>query len=143
MRDIIDLAGRIFLATIFLFEAVDSTIFFEKTKESMTYYGLTWNQDLLLYGAIFLLTLGGIMILLGYRTTIGVAMLLMYWIPVTFITHDFWNYPKPEMREQSVMFMQQMAIAGGLMMLIGKGSGKYSIRRLLATTVVKQRSWRK
>jgi putative oxidoreductase len=136
MRDIIDLIGRIFLSAIFLFEAVDTGLYFEKTKNTMAQYGLTWNQDMLLYSAIFLLALGGIMVLLGYRTSIGVTLLLMYWVPVTFIVHDFWNYPREQLRLQSILFMHDIAIIGGLLMLAGKGSGRYSIKRLLATTRV-------
>lgn len=136
MRDVTDLIGRIFLSAIFLFEAVDTTLFFGKTKQTMTYYGLTWNQDMMLYGAIFLLTMGGLMVLLGYRSTLGAMMLLLYWVPVTFIVHDFWIYPQPEMRLQSILFMKNIAIIGGLLMLVGKGSGRYSIKRLLATTRV-------
>lgn len=136
MRDIIDLIGRIFLATIFLFEAFDSIRYFEETKQAMTRYGVTWNQDFLLYCAIFLLIVGGLMVLTGYRSTFGAVLLLMYWLPVTFIVHDFWNYPKEELREQSILFMKNIAIIGGLLMLAGKGSGRYSIRKLLATTRV-------
>jgi putative oxidoreductase len=136
MRDITDLIGRIFLATIFIFEAIDSSLFFDKTKLAMTQHGLTWNQDLLLYSAIFLLAMGGVMVLLGYRSTFGALLLLLYWLPVTFIVHDFWTYPKSELREQSILFMKNIAIIGGLLMLVGKGSGRYSIKRLLATTRV-------
>lgn len=136
MRDITDLIGRIFLSAIFIFEAVDSTLFFEKTKQTMTQFGLTWNQDLLLYGAIFLLITGGLMVLLGYRSTLGALMLLVYWAPVTFIVHDFWTYPKDQVRLQSILFMKDIAIIGGLLMLVGKGSGRYSIKKLLATTRV-------
>ncbi len=136
MRDITDLIGRIFLSAIFLFEAVDTTLFFEKTKITMTQYGLTWNQDMLLYGAIFLLLTGGLMVLTGYRSTLGAVLLLMYWVPVTFIVHDFWTYPRELVRLQSIFFMKNTAIIGGLLMLVGKGSGRYSIKRLLATTKV-------
>lgn len=137
MRDVTDLIGRIFLATIFIFEAVDSILYFDKTKLAMTAHGVTWNQDFLLYGAIFLLTAGGLMVLFGYRSTLGAVLLLMYWVPVTFIVHDFWVYPKEELREQSILFMKNIAIIGGLLMLAGKGSGRYSIKKLLATTRVK------
>jgi putative oxidoreductase len=136
MRDITDLIGRIFLATIFIFEAIDSSLFFDKTKQAMTQHGLTWNQDLLLYSAIFLLAVGGLMVLLGYRSTLGALLLLLYWLPVTFIVHDFWAYPKSELREQSILFMKNISIIGGLLMLVGKGSGRYSMKRLLATTRV-------
>lgn len=136
MRDITDLIGRIFLSAIFLFEAVDSTLYFEKTKQTMSVYGLHWNQDMLLYGAILFLVMGGLMVLLGYRSTLGAILLLIYWVPVTFLVHDFWMYPKEELRIQSILFMKNIAIIGGLLMLVGKGSGRYSIKRLLATTRV-------
>ena len=137
MRDITDLIGRIFLATIFIFEAIDSTLYFEKTKQVMTEHSLTWNQNFLLYGAIFLLIMGGLMVLFGYRATLGAVMLLVYWVPVTFIVHDFWNCHGTELREQSILFMKNIAVIGGLLMLAGKGTGRYSVRRLLATTRVK------
>lgn len=137
MRDITDLIGRIFLSAIFIFEAIDSMLFLGKTKETMTEHGLTWNQDMLLYGAIFLLVMGGLMVLFGYRSSLGAIMLLMYWVPVTFIVHDFWNCnTNASLREQSILFMKNIAIIGGLLMLLGKGSGRYSIRKLLATTRV-------
>jgi putative oxidoreductase len=137
MRDITDLIGRIFLSTIFIFEAVDSILYFSKIKITMTDNGLTWNQDLLLTGAIFLLLVGGVMVLLGYRSTLGAVLLLMYWVPTTLILHDFWNSRTDvELRNESVLFMKNIAIIGGLLMLVGKGSGRYSIKRLLATTKV-------
>ena len=103
MRDITDLIGRIFLSVIFLFEAVDSTLYFEKTKQTMTQHGITWSQDMLLYGAIFFLVAGGLMVLTGYRSTLGAIMLLIYLVPVTFIVHDFWLFPKEELRLQSIL----------------------------------------
>jgi len=136
MRDVTDLIGRILLSAIFFFEAIDSALYFDKTKESMTHHGLTWNQDMLLYGAILFLLLGGTMVLLGYRSSLGAILLLMYWIPVTFIVHDFWAYPEDQIRLQKILFMKDMAIIGGLLMLLGKGSGRYSVKRLLATTRV-------
>lgn len=137
MRDIMDLIGRIFLSAIFIFEACDSIWYFEKTKMTMDHYGFTLYQDTMLYAAIFLLVLGGLMVLFGYRSTLGSAMLLCYWVPVTFTVHDFWNAPKDQLRIESILFMKDVAIIGGLLMLMGKGSGRYSIKRLLATTRVR------
>ncbi|HQU58434.1 MAG: DoxX family protein [Phaeodactylibacter sp.] len=137
MKDIIDLLGRAMLSFIFLYEAYDSIFYFRETKIKMTYYGLTWNQDLLLFGAIILLVFGGIMLLAGYRTGLAVFMLLLYWVPVTFIVHSFWNDPEPERRLQSILFMKNIAIVGGMLMTWANGAGKkYSIKRLFATTHV-------
>ena len=62
MKDIMDLMARIFLSLIFLWEAYDTIKYFKTAKESMTGYGITWNQDFLLSGAIFFMIFGGILI---------------------------------------------------------------------------------
>lgn len=136
MKNIGDLLGRIFLSFIFLYEAYDSITFFQPTKQIMTSYGITWQQDFLLMGAIILLTLGGLMILSGYRASLGAFLVLLYWVPVTFIVHSFWNDPPDAYRMQSIMFMKNIAITGGLLMVWVNGSGRISIRRLFATSRV-------
>jgi putative oxidoreductase len=136
MKDIIDLLGRAMLAFIFLYEAYDSIFYYKATKEKMTFYDLNWQQDLLLSAAIFLLILGGTLLLIGYRTGFAMFILLCYWIPVTFIVHSFWNDPESARRLQSILFMKNIAIVGGMFMVWANGTGKYSIRRLFATTKV-------
>ncbi len=137
MKDILDLIGRVLLSFIFIFDAYDSIFYFEKTKEKMTLYGLTWQQDLLLIGAIFLLLLGGTLILIGYRSKFGAFLLLLYWVPVTFIVHSFWNDPQDARRLQSLLFSKNLAIIGGLLMVFVNGSGRYSVKRLFATFKVR------
>lgn len=137
MKDIVDLIARILIACIFLFEAYDSVKFFKSTKAIMTSYGINWQQDILLMGAIFLLVLGGLLVLFGYRSNFGAILLLIYWVPVTFIVHSWWNDPPELQRIESMAFMKNIAIMGGLLMIYVNGSGKYSIRRLFATTRVR------
>lgn len=131
MKDIFDLIGRIFLSLIFFFEAYDSMAFFKQTKETMTSYGITWNQDLLLYITILFLVLGAVLVLIGYYANLGAILLMLYWIPVTFIVFSFWNDPVEVRRIQSIMFMKNIAIVGGLLILMVNGAGKYSVRRLI------------
>ena len=136
MKDKVDLIARIFLSLIFLWEAYDTIKFFKTAKESMGGYGLTWNQDFLLGGAVFLMIFGGILILTGYRSKLGAVLLLLYYIPATFIIYSFWNDPPELYRINSIQFMKNLAIIGGLMMVYVNGAGRYSIRRLFATTRV-------
>lgn len=136
MKDTTDLIARIFISLIFLFEAYDSIKFFKTTKEIMTGYGITWQQDMLLSAAIFLLILGGILVLIGYRSGFGASLLLIYWIPVTFIAHSWWNDPIETQRGESIEFMKNIAIIGGLLLIVINGSGRFSIRKLFATTSV-------
>lgn len=136
MKDIIDLISRILIAIIFLYEAYDSIAFFKDTKALMTEFGLTWRQDLLLIAAITLLIFGATLVLLGYQTTIGATMLLLYLVPVTFIVHSFWNDPPEIARGEAISFMKNLAIIGGLLSVWVNDSGKYSVRRLLAGSKV-------
>lgn len=132
MKDIIDLLARILISITFMYEAYDILFHIGKTKETMTEYGLLWKQDLLVAGAIFVLLIGGILVLIGYRSGLGSFLLLLYWVPVTFIVHSFWNAP-PELRAvQSVLFMKNLSIVGALLMVIVNGSGRFSVRRLIA-----------
>ena len=136
MKDIVDLIARIFISLIFLWEAYDSIAFFKATKKTMTAFGFNWQQDMVLSFAIFLLIVGGILVLIGYRSGFGAILLLLYYIPVTFILHSFWNEPIDVRRVESIMFMKNIAIIGGLLMVYVNGSGKYSVKRLFATTKV-------
>jgi putative oxidoreductase len=132
MKDVLDLIGRIFLSFIFLYDAYDSIAFYNQTKDKMTEYGLVWQQDLLLSGSILLMLVGGIFLLLGYRASLAGILLLIYWIPLTFVVYAFWNEPDVlERRFLGVMFMKNIAIAGGLLLVIVNGSGRFSLKRLI------------
>ena len=136
MKDVIDLLGRILISIIFLYEAYDSIFYFKDTLIKMDEYGLTWHPKLMLYASIFLLVLGGLLVLSGYRSGFGAALLLLYWIPLTFVIHSWWNDPEEIKRIQSILFMKNLAIAGGLLVVVVNGSKRYSIKRLFATTKV-------
>ena len=153
-KHVVDLAGRVFLSFIFLYEAYDSVFYFRETRLKMSFYGLVWQQEFLLYTAIAVLVTGGLLVLLGYRASLGAFLLLLYWLPVTFIVHDFWNIPPACLVEvnctplqlettdlyrrlQGVLFMKNLAISGGLLMVLVNGSGRLSVRRVFATTRVR------
>ena len=136
MKDVMDLIARVMISFIFLYEAYDSIKYFGATKEVMNDYGITWNQDFLLSASILVLILGGVLILMGYRSGFGATLLLLYWIPVTFVVHSFWNDAEQFRRAESMEFMKNIAIIGGLLMILVNGSGRFSIRRLFATTRV-------
>jgi len=131
MKDYLDLLARIFISILFFFEAYDSISNYQLTLDKMTAYGLSWQQDLLLTGSCTLLVIGGGMLLIGYRSSLAAFLLLLYWAPLTFILHSWWNDPEDIRRIQSLLFIKNIAIMGGLLMVIVNGSGRFSIRRLL------------
>ena len=130
MKHTTDLIARIFIAIMFYYEAFDSFLLFSQTKETMTKYGITWKQDFLLTSIIVFLILGATLVLIGYYSNIGAILLLAYIIPYTIIFYSFWDVPKDVTRIQLINFMKNLAIIGGLLLLIVNKPGKYSIKRL-------------
>lgn len=131
MKDYADLIARIIIAFIFLYEAYDSIVYFKATKETMTAYGITWRQDLLLTAVIFFLIVGSILVLIGYYASIGGFMILLYWLPFTFIVYSFWNDPEEVQRINSMYFMRNLGMVAALMLLIANGAGRYSVNRVI------------
>ena len=100
MKDIMDLLGRALMSIIFFFEAYDKIFFMGDTKHTMTRLGTEWSQNWLLhnqnnwiYAVGFCLILGASLILIGYRVGFGVFLILAYWLPLTFMLNQFWDYP--------------------------------------------------
>ncbi len=131
MKDIAELLARIWIAFVFIYEALDALVFFNKTKATMTAYGIIWQQDLILKITIFILLVGGILVLIGYFASFGATLLLLYWLPMTLIVYSFWDDPIELKRLHALYFMRNLALCGGLLLLISHGAGKYSIKRLI------------
>ena len=84
-------------------------------------------MNFILIASILLLLAGGISLLLGYFTRVGVSFLLAELIMTSFIFHNFWDYTGNEMYVSFHLFMTKMAIGGGLLFLFSNGPGRMSI----------------
>ncbi len=131
MKDIVDLLARFFISFIFMYEAFDSIFYFADTKNTMTAYGITWRQDLVLGTVIVILILGAILVAIGYLAKFGSFLLLLYWLPFTFIVYSFWNDPEEIRRLHGLYFMRNMGVCSALLLLLANGTGKYSVKRLI------------
>ena len=141
MKDIADLIGRIFISLLFIYEALDTLLFFDNSKHTMEDYGVSYYPNILLGSIIFLLFLGSILVLIGYYARVGAFFLLVYWLTYTGIVYSFWNDTVSERRMQSILFMKNMAIIGGLLMIVVNGAGRFSIKRLLAASRPPKPRW--
>lgn len=130
MKSFFDLFGRVIIGLVSIFEAVDSIVFFNETKETLQLYGIDKSLNFVLVLSILLLLIGGILVLIGYLANIGAILLMLYWIPFIFIVYSFWNDPAEIQRVQLLMFMRMMAYVGGLCIIAANGAGRYSIKRM-------------
>jgi putative oxidoreductase len=71
---------------------------------------------------------GGVSVLLGYRARLGALVLFAFLVPVTFAMHKFWAQPDAMSRQiQMVMFMKNVGLMGGALMLAYFGAGPLSL----------------
>jgi len=97
----------------------------------MATYGFHWQQDFFLVGSIIFLFIGATMVLIGYYANYGAFFLLVYWLTYTMIIFSFWNDAPEMQRGNALQFVRNLALCGGLLLLMANGSGKYSVKRLI------------
>lgn len=117
----IPLIGRTFLATIFIHAAINKIFDFAPTQTMMTEKGLPL-AGILLGGTIVFQILGGLSLVLGYKTRLGAWLLILFLIPTTVIFHDFWDVPA-----EKIDFLKNLSIMGGLLMITYFGAGPVSV----------------
>lgn len=115
--------GRICIAAIFILAGIGKFMDFDGTATYMASKGMTMIP-LFLFGAATIEILGGLSLVLGYKTRLGAAILLLFLIPTTYIFHDFWNLEGAERTSQQIEFLKNLAIFGGLLYVIAVGAGR-------------------
>ena len=121
-------AGRILLSIIFIMSGISKITGFAGTAGWMTSKGLPMADVLL--GASIVIELGAAaMIVTGFKARWGAAALFLWMIPVTLVFHNYWTYPAAEQQMQSIMFFKNLGLMGGMLILMGLGSGPFSLNR--------------
>ena len=141
MRHVIDLVGRIFISIIFFFEAYDAIKYFKDTKVLLGEYGIEWAENSFMILGIAFLVIGSTLILLGYRVGLGCILLLLYLIPVTFLAYSFWNDSEEIRRLHSIIFMKNIAIIGGLLILSLPSQAKFRLKRIFQAAKFSKPDW--
>jgi putative oxidoreductase len=71
---------------------------------------------------------GGLSIILGYRAKLGAWLIVLFLVPVTFMMHKFWGITDPALAQlQMIMFMKNIAILGGALLITQVGAGPLSL----------------
>ena len=125
LKAFFSLTGRILLVLIFLNSGIGKIGNFEGTAQYMAQFGMPF-PSFFLFGAILFELFGSLCILLGYFTRFGALLILIFLIPTTFIFHtDFGD------RIQMIMFMKNVSMFGGCLILFATGPGRLSLDYLI------------
>ncbi len=70
---------------------------------------------------------GGIALAIGFQARIAAAALAGFTLLATFLFHNFWAMPAEQAFVQQLMFMKNLAVVGGLLMVFSFGAGPASV----------------
>ena len=113
------LLGRLLLSLIFIISGVGKIMGYAGTQGYMESMGV---PEFMLPIVIILELLGGIAILVGFKTRLFALLFIGFNVVSALVFHsDFGD------QTQITMFMKNIAIAGGFLMLFAHGAGSYSV----------------
>jgi putative oxidoreductase len=122
---LIPLIGRILFSLIFL-----QTAFNHFSGKGIS-YATSQNvplPSLLVPVSGVLAIIGAASIVLGYKARLGAWLIVLFLVPVTLMMHNFWTITDPMMRQmQMAMFMKNISMLGGALLITYFGSGPLSI----------------
>lgn len=114
-----DLVGRVLISLIFLMAGLEKVVGYEGTQAYMDSMGVPGG---LLPLVILTEIVGSIMVMVGFQTRWAALALAGFTVLSAFFFHlDF------DDKMQTIMFMKNIAIAGGFMVIFSRGPGKWSL----------------
>ena len=126
MQDTLALVGRILLAFLFIPAGFGKIAGFAGTVGYATAAGLPMPQVGVAIGLLIELV-GGIMILVGFKTRWSALALALFTIVAAFFFHNYWAMPEAQQAMQKINFNKNVAITGGLLVLAAFGAGAFSL----------------
>ena len=120
------LAARVLLASLFLVSGFDKIGAFAGTAGYIGSKGLPM-PEVLAAATIALEVLGGLLLVIGFQARWVAFAFAAFTLVATFLFHSYWTMPEAQQFVQKLMFLKNLAIAGGLLMVVAYGPGRWSV----------------
>jgi len=134
LSDVAAFVGRILLALIFVLSGLNKILNISTTAGFMAHAGIATS---LVYPGLYLsiaVELGcGLLVMAGLQARLAALVIFLWLIPVTLIIHVA-SYNQAVQQHQAmaaltqqVMYIKNISMMGGLLLLAGRGPGRFSI----------------
>jgi putative oxidoreductase len=126
MTNALALIGRLLLAPMFLLSGYSKIGGLAGTAGAIASKGLPMSEALAV--AALVVELGaGVMIVLGWKTRWAALLLVAFTVLASYFFHNFWALPAAEQMTQQLFFLKNLAVIGGLLLLVAFGPGAWSV----------------
>ena len=120
---IVEALGRIFISTLFLVEGFRKFLFQDETIMYMVDHGVS---EIFFFPSVILEIIFPIMLIIGYKTQFSALILAVFTFAVAIIFHTNFNN-----QMELIIFLKDIAIAGGFLIIATNEPKKFSIDCLL------------
>ena len=119
------LVARLLLALMFVLAGFSKFAALSGTAGYIASKGLPMPMVLAVATATLELV-GGLAIIVGFQARTAALALAVFTVLASFLFHNFWAVPAEQVMVQQLMFMKNLAVAGGLLFVFSLGAGPAS-----------------
>jgi putative oxidoreductase len=121
------LIGRLVLAWFFLSQALTSAHQWHATVLMMAMNRVP-APELMLALSLLVMIVGALSLIAGFNARVGALLLFAYMVIASVAMHPYWKLSDPAVRLSDYeIFARNIAIAGGLLILVGSGPGPFAV----------------
>lgn len=120
------LVARVLLGLMFLIAGAGKFAGLAGTAGYIASKGLPL-PDLLAFATALLEVAAALMLIVGWQARWAALALAAFTVLATLLFHNYWALPAEEQMMQRLMFMKNLAIVGGLLMVFAFGAGLLSL----------------
>jgi putative oxidoreductase len=123
---IVPLTGRLMITYIFATSGMAKVFSWSSNVEYMSTRHLPMIPVLLAIATVIELA-GSVCLITGYQIRIAAFVMFLYTTVVTVLFHNYWAASATMAGIQETHFRKNLAIMGGLLMLVYSGAGKWAL----------------
>jgi putative oxidoreductase len=120
------LAMRLLITPLFIYSGIGKILAFGLTASRLP-GGEGGFGTVLAAGAIIVELGCSAAFILGIRTRWAALILIAFTIAATFMFHNFWASPAPQVQVQTINFLKNLGLIGALAMIAVFGPGPFSL----------------
>lgn len=126
MTNLLALLGRVLLALMFLDSGYGKIGGFAGTAGYIASRGLP-APEVLAGAALVVELVAAVLLVIGWKARWAAAALAVFTVMATAFFHNYWAMPEAQQMMQKLMFLKNLAVTGGLLLVVAFGPGGWSV----------------